>query len=111
VGIATLYNLSDIICYIADHSFNFSLNRAFKDQKLLLRRSFGASESESEDDGDDDDETLSCISCASKPALVYPPLYAISDKPFYEPSETGTIATLDAERCCIILLYIACVST
>ncbi|ODM92720.1 FYVE, RhoGEF and PH domain-containing protein 1, partial [Orchesella cincta] len=58
--------------------------KAFKDQRVMLRQSYGASESESDNDEDDDDDDfkgMRSITYRQKPALPFQPKLAIMNKP------------------------------
>ncbi|CAG7719893.1 unnamed protein product [Allacma fusca] len=72
--------------------------RAYKDQRVLLRQSYGASESESEDEDDDND--IKMLMYEPKKGLPYQPKLAICDKPQYPPSEiddTSSVGTLEPD--------------
>lgn len=70
--------------------------RAFKDQRVMLRQSYGASESESDNDDEDDDDygTMKSITYRAKPALPFQPKLAITNKPHYEPSEDDDVSII-----------------
>lgn len=79
--------------------------RAFKDQRVMLRQSYGASESESDNDDDDDDDygVRKSIEYKARSALPYQPKLAITSKPHYEPSESDDVSIIapsetDTER-------------
>ncbi|CAL8117441.1 unnamed protein product [Orchesella dallaii] len=68
----------------------FSHFKAFKDQRVMLRQSYGASESESDNDEDDEEDDFrgtKSITWRQKPALPYQTKLAIMSKPIYPPSE------------------------
>lgn len=81
--------------------------RAFKDQRVMLRQSYGASESESDNDEDEDDDygTMKSITYKARSALPYQPKLAITNKPHYAPSEDDDVSIIapsevDTDECC-----------
>lgn len=64
---------------------------AYQDQRIVLRQSYGASESESDEDEEDDDDSSFMVTKGlgfkSKPKIGFQQRLPIMDKPPYEPSE------------------------